>query len=151
MVDDNSLSRTVPVDLDGSLLVFRLDRRIKSKSLLVHPKKTKNCEHKLEPIVIDVELFGYDAPESIKHPNSHEKFTDSEAQDKAAGVLHSEHFPRVLPKIKPGLRSFIGRRVALELPCRARGSGTSSTLSPSQLEDHSQTQRPFVVSPQSRQ
>jgi hypothetical protein len=81
---------------------------------LIYPKKREDCGHKLQAIFADVELFGCDPSEPVKLLYPHKRSADGKAQDKATSVLSSEHLSCISPKVKPCLRSCVGRRVALQ-------------------------------------
>ncbi|PHH49049.1 hypothetical protein CFIMG_008118RA00001 [Ceratocystis fimbriata CBS 114723] len=102
LVNDDTLSGTIPLDFHEALLVCcRYNCWIKPKLLVIHPEKAEDRIHKPQPICIEVKLLRCDAPEPVKRPYPHERSADGKAQDEAASILSSEHFPRVPPKIKP--------------------------------------------------
>lgn len=98
LVDDDSLGRTILIDLDESLPVCRHDCRVEPCLLLVHPEKAKDRGHKLTFIFVNVELLRCDAPEPIKCPYPHEGPADGKAQDEATVILRNEHLPGVPPR-----------------------------------------------------
>ena len=68
LVDDEALFAVVPLNLDVPLVSGCGDGRIEAQLLLAHPEKPQHCRHKLQPIFVDIELLGRDAPQSIEAP-----------------------------------------------------------------------------------
>lgn len=79
LINDDPLDRTVPINLDEMLLVCRYDCWIKPKFLLGYLEKPKNRGYKLKPIVVNIELFRCNPPESVEGLDPCERSIDSEA------------------------------------------------------------------------
>jgi hypothetical protein len=61
-VDDEPLRRTIPLNLNKALAIFRNNCGIEPKLFLIHPEKSENRGHELQAIFVNVEPFRCDSP-----------------------------------------------------------------------------------------
>jgi hypothetical protein len=67
-VDNKALFAVVSLDLNVPLVSGCGDSQIKAQLLHVYLEKPQYCRHKLQPILVNVELLRRDAPQLIEAP-----------------------------------------------------------------------------------
>ena len=67
LINNKTLYRAIPLDLDKPLATRRYNYQVEPKFLLIYLEKAKDRRYKLRPVFVNVEIFGYDPSELVKH------------------------------------------------------------------------------------